>query len=305
MKYLILSISVLLVSFLNGQNILNTSSPKALRALRDAGLTITSKGDTISSIQKPLQYGYIETADILWSKTVWEIIDLNEKVNQPLYYTSDGLTQKTNSLFQVLFDAVMSGKVKEVYNDEDFVDRLDPASIKDRVVNVKTDNSLVDLINEGVVITDSIKKQYTNVYQTDTKKVLLIKIKGMWYVDKRLGEMRYRLLGLAPQGPDPQTMGESFNDSSEVIDLFWVWYPDVREILANHVVFNPKNNMSTVTYDDVLNSRRFSSVIYKSESGFGNGNLEDYIPKDALGQMKENQRIRESILQIENDMWNY
>jgi len=305
MKYLIFSISILLSTSMFGQNVLNASSPASLRALRDAGLTITSKGDTVSNVKKALPYGYIEDSDILWSKTVWEIIDLNEKVNQPLYYTSNTIVQRTNSLFQVLFDAVMSEKVKEVYDDEDFVDRLSIDAIKARVRKEKTSDALIDLINEGKTITDADKKQYTDVFETDTKKVLLVKIKGMWYVDKRLGELRYRLLGLAPMGPDPQTMGETFAEKGEVIDLFWVWYPDVREFLVNQMVFNPKNNVSTISYDDVLNARRFSSVIYKTESGFGNGNFEEYLPKDAKAQNTEHLRIRESILQIENDMWNY
>ncbi|MCB9202117.1 MAG: gliding motility protein GldN [Flavobacteriales bacterium] len=305
MKYLIFSISLLFSCLVTGQNILNASSPAALRAMRDAGLKITATGDTVNAVKEPLPYGFIETKDILWAKTVWEIIDLNEKVNQPLYYTSNSLVQKTNSLYQVLMDAVMNGKVKEVYDDEDFMYRLNPDEIKNRVVSVKTDDSLIDLLNEGIEITDEVKSQYTDTIQTDTRKVKLIKIKGMWYVDKRLGELRYRLLGIAPQGPDPQAIGESFYDPNELIDLFWVWYPDVRKELANHSVFNPRNNMSSVSYDDVLNARRFSSVIYKSESGFGGGKLEEYLPRDAKAQMEESHRIREAILQVENDMWNY
>ena len=34
----------------------------------------------------PLRYGYVEDRDILWSKTIWETIDLDERVNFPLYY---------------------------------------------------------------------------------------------------------------------------------------------------------------------------------------------------------------------------
>ena len=34
----------------------------------------------------PLPYGFIDERDILWSKATWEIIDLDERVNFPLYY---------------------------------------------------------------------------------------------------------------------------------------------------------------------------------------------------------------------------
>ena len=29
----------------------------------------------------PLSYGYIDDRDILWSKVVWEFVDLNQKIN--------------------------------------------------------------------------------------------------------------------------------------------------------------------------------------------------------------------------------
>ncbi len=38
------------------------------------------------------------------------------------------------------------------------------------------------------------------------------KIKGIWYVDKRIGEMRYRLLGIMPRGKD---MNNLANDEPE------------------------------------------------------------------------------------------
>ncbi len=34
----------------------------------------------------PLPYGFIDERDILWSKATWEIIDLDERVNFPLYF---------------------------------------------------------------------------------------------------------------------------------------------------------------------------------------------------------------------------
>ena len=31
---------------------------------------------------KPVQYGYVDDRDILWSKTIWEIIDLDPKSSE-------------------------------------------------------------------------------------------------------------------------------------------------------------------------------------------------------------------------------
>ena len=38
---------------------------------------------------KPLPYGYVHDRDVLMGKTTWEIIDLDERVNFPLYYPID------------------------------------------------------------------------------------------------------------------------------------------------------------------------------------------------------------------------
>ena len=34
----------------------------------------------------PVEYGYVDDRDILWSKTIWETIDLDERINFPYYY---------------------------------------------------------------------------------------------------------------------------------------------------------------------------------------------------------------------------
>ena len=75
--------------------------------------------------------------------------------------------------------------------------------------------------------------------------------------------------------------------------------------MANQIVFNGKNLSSDITYDDVLNARRFSSIIYKSDNGLGTGKISDYIPHDAEEQLEESERIKAQILEMENDMWNY
>ena len=75
--------------------------------------------------------------------------------------------------------------------------------------------------------------------------------------------------------------------------------------MANAIVFNNKNLSSDLTFDDLLNARRFSSIIYRSENGYGTGNIKDYIQNDANAQLEESERIKNQILEMENDMWNY
>jgi len=66
-----------------------------------------------------------------------------------------------------------------------------------------------------------------------------------------------------------------------------------------------KNSSADLSFDDLINARRFSSVIYKSSTGMGDGVIDDYVPNDADAQMEESDRIKAQILKMENEMWNY
>ena len=296
---------------INSMSILNAKSPESFRKYRDLGMI--KQGDSMVSTRKtPLKYGFIEDKDILKSMVVWEIIDLNDKINQPFYHNEDGIVSQNKSLYQILFDAINDGRIKEVYDDELFTTRLSPEAIQSRIKATVMSNAGVDKMNEnGGKLTEEQRKEYENVYETKTENVKVLKIKGMWYIDRRDSQMKYRLLGIAAMGQDPSTMGQFGPDGQplatkdELIDLFWVYYPDAREVLANSIAFNSKNLASDISFDDLLNARRFSTIIYKSDNGLGNGVVKDYIPRDADGQLEESEAIKAQILQMENDMWNY
>lgn len=312
MKKYISSLLVLVSGFMFSQTILNASSPEEFRRMRDENKQ--KVGDTvIDKTVKPLEYGFVDDKDILKSMFVWEIIDMNDKVNQPFYYDNpDGLlSSPTRSLYQLLLDAAISGKIAEVYDDENFVTKLTPEGIQKRLESVRISDAAIDILNTGRQLTEEEKKQYTDIFKTTTDKVKVLKIMGMWFIDKRDGQMKYRPLGIAAMGPDPAVQGrtgpngEPLAGADELIDLFWIYYPTAREVLANNYVFNKKNSAADLSFDDLINARRFSSIIYKSSSGLGDGTIKDYIPRNAEEQLEESDRIKEQILEMENDMWNY
>ena len=295
---------------ITSMSILNAKSPESFRKYRD--LNLIKQGDSmVSNKITPLEYGFVADKDIVKSMVVWEIIDMNDKINQPYYHNEDGLVSQNKSLYQLLFDAINDGRIKEVYDDEMFLTRLTPDAIQSRIKNEVMSNAGIDRINEVGKLSDEEMKEFTNVYETKTENVKVLKIKGMWYIDRRDSQMKYRLLGIAAMGQDPSLMGQFGPDGQpiagkdELIDLFWVYYPDARDVLANSIVFNNKNLSSDISFDDLLNARRFSTVIYKSDNGLGNGVIKDYIPNDADEQLEESERIKAQILQMESDMWNY
>lgn len=301
MKYLFFGLmSLFMVTSGYAQNVLNAMSPEELREQRANRTKVTESGDTVSTLNQPLEYGHIEDKDIIWSKVVWEVIDLNERLNQPYYRASDGLLTESASLYDALVEGVRSGAIEQVYDNEYFTNKMTYDQIVSRTAKKDTQQFYFDMIDAGEEPDEGLIFNF----EIDSDHIEMIKIKGMWYIDRRLGEMKYRILGLCIMGPDAQALGTEFDDGT-FVELFWIWYPDAREVLNNYTVFNPNNSSSSITFDDLINARRFSSVLYKAQTMYGITPIEDYIPNDAKGQLEESDRIRESILQSEADMWSY
>lgn len=300
MKCLLIGMVSLVASLGYAQNVLNAISPDELREQRANKTKVTEAGDTVSTLVDPLEYGYTEDKDVIWSKVVWEVIDLNERLNQPYYRASDGLLTESSSLYDALVEGVRSSKIQQVYDDEYFTTKMNYDQIVSRTAKKDTQDYYYEMIDAG----EEPDTALIFNFEVNSQDIKMVKVKGMWYIDRRLGEMKYRLLGLCIMGPDAQALGTEFDDGT-FVDLFWIWYPDARKVLNNFTVFNPQNSSSNITFDDLLNARRFSSVIYKAQTMYGITPIEDYIPKNAKGQLEEHDRIKESILQSEADMWQY
>jgi gliding motility associated protien GldN len=130
------------------------------------------------------------------------------------------------------------------------------------------------------------------------------KIVGTWYFDKRQGEMKYRILGICPMAVDALSKLRQ-GDAAEPIELFWVWYPGARDVLHKAKAFNEKNSALPITFDHLLNSRRFTAVIVKEENVYGDRLIEDYMKDNSQMQLLEAERIKDKIRNFEQDMWNY
>lgn len=250
----------------------------------------------------PLPYGYIDDRDMLWSKVVWEYIDLNERLNLPYYYPihENSTSKNRKSLFATLLEGVKDSTLTEVYDDSYFTTKLSFSEIEAKLFRVDTLPQGIDLLNEGETDID----EFIEKVEIKPADIVGFKIKGVWYVDKRQGEMKYRLLAVAPIAPDVQTKGRD-DLESEDLPIFWVWYPGARDLLHSMKVFNQKNSAFPISFDHMLNARRFSAIIYREENMYGNRDVADYVRGNALFQVLESDRIRESIRDKELDLWNY
>ena len=253
-----------------------------------------------SDDDKPLAYGYVADRDVFWAKTTWEIIDLDERVNMSLFYPVDtaNIGSERRSLYQVLTKAIKEGKITEVYTDSYFNTKKTFSDIEASLTKIDTADAGREQFNAG----SAIDPQYIIRRDLTAEDVSDYKIKGYWYFDKRQSEMKYRLLGICPVTPDVYTID---NEEKDYIELFWVFFPDAREVLHNANSFNDTNSAQPISFDHLLNSRRFSAVIYKEENVYGDRNIEGYIKDNSQLQLLESERLKDKIRNFESDMWTY
>ena len=215
---------------------------------------------------KPIAYGYVDDRDVLWQKTIWEIIDLDERINFPYYYptiNNGNLSNNRKSLFRVLMDGISNGEITEIYATDYFNDKLTEEDLAEVLELRRLSPEGISKQNAGETVTED---DY-DIYKIESDKVVQYRIKGTWYFNERLGEMKYRLLGVAPVAPDVSTLSQGPEAmANALVPLFWIWFPDARETLNKHMVFNTRNSSQPVSYDMMLNARRFNAVIYKEEN---------------------------------------
>jgi len=173
-------------------NILNAKTPEEM-------FEITEE-QKANDNDEPLPYGYVEKRDVLWSKNTWEVVDLDERVNFPLYYPIDTINigSDRRSLYQVLMKNIKNGTIDAIYDDSYFTNKITLDDISAALVVTDTADDGFRELNEGLPISD---------YNIETKTITAQDInayhmRGYWYVDKRQGELKYRLLGIAPVSTD-------------------------------------------------------------------------------------------------------
>ncbi|WP_412983891.1 gliding motility protein GldN [Pontimicrobium sp. IMCC45349] len=276
-------------------NILNAKSPDQIGVKTDAQLALDN--------DKPLEYGYVDDRDILYSRMTWERVVLDERVNFPLYYPVDtnNIGKERRSLFDVLYSNVKNGNIENIYDDSYFTTKRTIKDLQASMIKIDTLDIGYDQFNaEGRVDPEYITKREIASY--DVSAYL---IKGLWYFDKRQGELKYRLLGIAPAAPDVNFIDSEDEANKEPIPLFWVFFPDAREILHEAKSFNNKNSAMPLSFDHLLNSRRFNGYVYQEENVQGDRAVKDYIVDNALMQLLESDRVKEKIRNFEQDMWSY
>ena len=263
--------------------------------------------------KKVQQYAPLRQADVMWSRKVWREIDMRQKINHPFYYPeNDGAAAHTGdrmSLIDVIWSAItVEGTIYAYGNaatDDEFrhrvigdieIQNLSPGGVvTEQVIDRALEAEHWDWDEEDL-LKDST---YTLPFNRNLVKKWLVKEE--WFFDKQRSVMDVRILGLAPmiENRDP------FNNEliGGYTPLFWVYFPQARNVLIHAEVFNlVKNNAERRTYDDIFWKRMFASTIVK-ESSVMDRSINEYMM--GLDALLEAERIKAEIFNIEHDLWEY
>tara|TARA_B100000925_G_scaffold270874_1_gene233674 strand:- start:486 stop:1163 length:678 start_codon:yes stop_codon:yes gene_type:complete len=225
---------------------------------------------------------------MLWSERHWERIDLREKINLPLYYPIKPMPDR-KALWDVLVDGIITeNTITEIFLDDRFELPLTIDEVREKIEQYDTIPDPDDPFGPPLAI-DTITIKANNV--------VAYHIKSDWYFDKQRGELKNRIIGIAPEVRDPRNQSLTYNP-------FWVWFPDARYAMATSVAYNEKNNNQRLTFDQIMHFRKFNATIIKMDNVYDR-TIADYKRNSAMNQLLEAARIKEDLRNKEHDMWTY
>ena len=179
----------------------------------------------------PLIYEHLRWDDALYAEKVWRELDLREKVNKVFQY--DAQDDNGSQMFiNILLKAVNSGEVT-AFADDRFTTPMNLADIQQLTMGTADTVAQTDVNNPNIIV-----KYVVTRASFDPKSVMKIRIKEEWVFDRESSRMFCRILGISPM---KTVMDQRTGKERGISQMFWVYYPDLRPILARYEVYNPKN----------------------------------------------------------------
>lgn len=296
----------------NQQQNNNNSQPSGYNPYANIPIVVDTSGLTDEGVKKslrqdnafdksnltartPLPYEHLRWDDALYAEKVWRELDLREKMNKVFQYeaTDDNGSQMFISM---LLKAVNNGDLT-AFADDRFTTPMSLPEIQ-QLTQGTADTVAQTSVNDPTLV----ERYIVTRASFDAKSVLKIRIKEEWVFDRESSRMFCRILGICPL----KTLYAPNGKERGVSPMFWVYYPDLRPTLAKYEVYNPKNmGQSRMTWEELFESRMFSSYIVKSTiDNPANKIIRGYI-KDPILALLEGDNIKEKIFNFEQDLWSY
>ncbi len=238
---------------------------------------------------EPVPYVHIREADVLWGKTIWRVIDMREKINHIFYYPKEPVNNR-KSLISATIEGIENGIITAYTNDQ-----LEVKLTYDELMASLTKSDSVTLTREYPPY-DTYDTVLTIPFKPDD--VTMWRLREFWFFDKKRSVLECRIMALCPVMADFDERGELRG----YLPLFWVSYPEARQVYAKTEVFNRHSDAYRLSIDDVFYKRMFNSYIIKETNVYDRSIVEYAVGFDAL---LESERIKDEIFVFEHDLWEY
>lgn len=234
-----------------------------------------------------IPYDHVREADVFWSKRIFREIDVDEKMNLPFKYPKEPLIKIIHEAAKAgdltVYDPVVeyaydftkempTDEVKGIGYREDTLFQVNPITLEEEVVYAK------------------------NELQWD--QIIKYKIKEDWFFDENTSTFQVRIIGIAPLMDVTTSEGVKIGTAA----MYWIYYPDLRPILAKYRVFNNQNDATTMSWEDLFEARIFASYITK-ESNVHDREIKNYAT--GIDALLESDRIKQEMFEFEHDLWTY
>ena len=282
LKYSLLTVAIAMLSIEGDaqvQNVLDAAY------VRETNLT-----------KRVIPYPHLREADVMYMRRVWQVMDLQQKINHPYYFPTVPIKDRKS-----LFDVIRQGLLDEgslvaystgAIDDDEFTIPLLPDSVYNLLNIITIEDEYAD---DGLTVIGK-KKVETKIKSDDITRYML---KEDWIWDRQRSERYVRIIGIAPM---MEKFDENSGNSLGFTPLFWLYYPECRYVFANADVFNLFNDAQRRTYEDLFQKRYFASYIIKESNVYDRTILSYAKGRDGLA---ESERIKEELFLLEHDLWHY
>lgn len=249
----------------------------------------------------PLPYEHIREDDAWYRERVWREIDIKEKINLPFRYKAED-DNGNQRFINILLRAIRKGDVTafDPNVDDRFTTPMTIAKVGE-VISGRCDSVQVIDWAKDPTGSKGIYRDSLVCREFNPDEITKFRIKEDWIFDKESSRMFARIIGIAPIKTYVDDAGTVLGESP----IFWVYYPDLRPILALYEVYNAKNFGARMSWEELFESRYFSSYIVKSSiDNPYDLFIKQYIKDDIL-KLLEGDNIKSKIFNFELDLWSF
>jgi len=253
--------------------------------------------------------------DVVWSRTVYRIIDMRDKQNYQLYFPVIP-NEEYKSLFRLIIDAAIKDSLKAYEKIERdiqpmFSHELSKDSLKNIFKICEKDTVNNTLTTTPLIVNDSITKQpivSNYAYKDYVKNQLKFLVQEIVFFDKHTSRLYTKIVAIAPLYALTEqnvTMDNTIDKWSyfQSSVLCWFLFDELRPFLARQYVIPNENNTQRLTFDEFF-AQKFYSDYLLGDSNLNNRMLLQYLVNpDKI--RKEQKRIETELLNFEQDLWEY